>query len=59
MRIENTKRTSEVCKNSLALQSLKNVDVVVIRIVSTSLGFVQSFFMRGHNATKPEASQFS
>jgi len=59
LRIENTKRTSEVCKNSLALQSLKNVDVVVIRIVSTSLGFVQFFFERGSINAEPRAYPIS
>jgi len=32
--------------NSLALQSLKN-NVLVILSIATSLGFVESFFMRG------------
>jgi len=44
--------------NSLALQGLKN-DGVVILSIATPLGFVYSFFMRGHNDTKPKASQFS
>jgi len=44
--------------NSLALQSLKN-NVLVIRSIATPLGFVQSFFMRGHNVTEPRASQFT
>jgi len=53
LRIENKKRTSEACKNSLAPQNLK--DGVLISILSTSLGFVESFFQRGDNGDKPRA----
>jgi len=40
LRIESKKRASEPCKNSLALQSLKDY-VMVISIISLYLGFVQ------------------
>jgi len=53
LRIENKKRASEL-ENPLALQNLKD-DVVVISILSTSLGFVESFFERGDNEDKPRA----
>ena len=59
MRIENKKRASELCENPLALQSLKNYDGVAILSISMLLGFVQCFFMRGHNATEPRAYQLT
>jgi len=58
MRIENKKRGSEVYEKSLPPQSLR-YSMTAIRIVSTYLGFVYSFFMRGRHDTKPKASQLS
>jgi len=56
LRIENKKRASESCKNSLALQSPKyNRKDIVISSISIYLGFVESFFERGDNGDKPRA----
>jgi len=59
LKTKNKKRASNDVASLPALQSLKNVDVVVIRSIAIHLGFVEAFFMRGHNNAKSRACQFS